>query len=87
MGKQPHCFLPSGALVIRKEDFNPERIMLDDTFINLPDIRVGAHFTQPIVGIISYDFGNYRLEPTEKLEFTQGTNQAEAAVFPSRMVK
>jgi predicted extracellular nuclease len=71
-GKDATVLSPRGTLVLRENDANPERIMLDDTFINLPDILSGARFTQPIVGIISYDFGNFRLQPTEKLKFIQG---------------
>ncbi len=58
-----------GTLVIREHDFNPERILLDDSFIQIPNITIGTHFTGPIRGVISYDFMNYRLLPTEKLSY------------------
>ena len=60
----------TGALVIRQNDFNPERIMIDDAFIFMPDVRQGNRFTKPITGIITYDYTNYRLSPTQKLSFT-----------------
>jgi hypothetical protein len=70
-----------GVLVLRPDDVNPERILVDDAFINIPDIQVGAQFTQPIIGIISYDFGNFRLLATEKLNFSQGNPIREAITF------
>lgn len=72
-GKDADLLSEFGVLVLRHDDFNPERIMLDDKFIHMPDILTGARFSQPIRGIMMYDFGNYRLQPVEKLVFTQGT--------------
>ena len=68
-GKNAGLLSDSGAIVIRENDFNPERIILDDAFIQMPKILLGSSFTAPIRGVISYDFGNYRLSPTEKLIF------------------
>lgn len=58
-----------GVLLLAENDANPERIMLDDKFIQMPDIKLGDLITQPIIGIVDYDFGNYRILPTEKLVF------------------
>ena len=68
-GKNTSGLSPIGVLLLAEDDANPERIMLDDKFIRMPDILVGDVFTQPIVGIIDYDFGNFRIQPTEKLVF------------------
>ena len=57
-GKNAGVLSPRGVLVLRQEDANPERIILDDTFINMPAIRVGARFTEPIIGIMDYSYGN-----------------------------
>ncbi|NLB71962.1 MAG: nuclease, partial [Chloroflexi bacterium] len=38
-------------------------------FIAMPEIEIGDAFTSPIVGIVSYDFGNYRIQPIEKLVY------------------
>jgi len=76
-GKNATVLSSRGVLVLRSEDFNPERILIDDAFINIPEIQVGALFDQPIVGVISYDFGNFRLLPTEKLTFSQGNPTRE----------
>ena len=69
MGKNASGLNPDGVLLLAEDDANPERIMLDDKFIQMPEIRVGDVFTQPIVGIIDYDFGNYRIQPTAKPVF------------------
>ena len=75
-GKHASGLSQAGVLLLAEEDPNPERIMLDDKFIKMPDIRVGDVFTQPIIGIIDYDFGNYRILPTDKLLFeTKGLVQ------------
>ncbi|MDD2522854.1 MAG: endonuclease/exonuclease/phosphatase family protein [Anaerolineaceae bacterium] len=68
-GKNVSGMSPAGLLLLAEDDPNPERIMLDDKFIRMPAVSVGDIFTQPIIGIVDYDFGNYRILPTEKLVF------------------
>ncbi|MFZ3070724.1 MAG: endonuclease/exonuclease/phosphatase family protein [Anaerolineaceae bacterium] len=70
-----------GVLVLQEDDSNPERIMLDDAFITMPDILVGAEFTTPIIGIMDYTFGNFKLQPTTKLKFIQGAQPFDAISF------
>lgn len=70
----------TGALVIQNGDFNPEKIIIDDTFILMPDVIQGAEFTRPIVGIITYDFTNFRLSPTQKLVFTQSNLSSKSVI-------
>jgi predicted extracellular nuclease len=50
-----------GGIVIRPADFNPERIMLDDTLADTPDVNVGDHFAGSVTGVLDYSFGNYKL--------------------------
>ena len=52
---------PRGGIVVRASDFNPERLLLDDTLTATPDVNVGDHFAGPIVGVLDYSFGNYKL--------------------------
>ena len=61
-----------GTIVLRKNDANPERILLDDSLVNLPKVVVGDQFSQPIIGILDYTFGAYKLQPTHKLPVTPG---------------
>ena len=66
-GQDAGIFSDEGVLILRESDPNPERIMLDDAFIMMPEIHVGAVFSQPIMGVVDYDFGNYRIQPLNKL--------------------
>jgi predicted extracellular nuclease len=61
--------LNGGVLLMSEDDPNPERLLIDDAFIAMPEIEIGDAFTSPIVGIVSYDFGNYRIQPIEKLVY------------------
>ncbi len=59
---------PRGGIVVRKRDFNPERILIDDDIIpNEPLVHVGARFVEPVVGVIGYSFGNFKLNNSEPL--------------------
>ena len=69
MGKNASGLSPASVLLLAEDDPNPERIMLDDKFIRMPDLLVGDVLTQPIIGIVDYDFGNYKIQPTEKIAF------------------
>lgn len=80
-GKDASIFSERGVLVIQEDDYNPERILLDDAFVNMPDILVGAQFTTPIIGIMDYNFGNFKLEPTQKLKFEQGNNPEDTVRY------
>ena len=57
-----------GGLLIRPDDFNPERIHLDDRLLlpaSLPLLNVGDRFKSPVVGILDYSFGNFKLDVSE----------------------
>jgi hypothetical protein len=45
-----------GGLLIRPDDFNPERIILDDTLVATPVVNVRDSFTTPVVGVMDYSF-------------------------------
>ncbi|MFD2569251.1 putative Ig domain-containing protein [Spirosoma soli] len=77
-------------------DFNPERILIDDLLSganSLPNVNVGAVLST-IVGVVTYDFQNYRVLPTiaptvvtpnpatkEITTLTNGANQVTIATF------
>ncbi|MEN6531235.1 MAG: endonuclease/exonuclease/phosphatase family protein [Anaerolineaceae bacterium] len=65
-GQNAGIFSKEGVLVLRESDPNPERILLDDAFILMPEIYVGAVFSEPIVGVVGYDYGNYRVQLLSK---------------------
>jgi len=70
-GLDAGIFSSEGVLVLREADPNPERIMLDDAYIMMPGIHVGAVFSDPIVGVVDYDFGNYRIQLVSKPVLSQ----------------
>jgi predicted extracellular nuclease len=54
-----------GGIVVRANDFNPERIILNDLITGgptLPSVNVGASFPGAIVGVMDYNFGNFKLQ-------------------------
>ncbi|MEO7910395.1 MAG: endonuclease/exonuclease/phosphatase family protein [Roseiflexaceae bacterium] len=64
-----------GGIVVRPEDFNPERIILSDLITggpNLPTANVGDHFDAPAIGVLDYNAGNYKLEITAPLNAISG---------------
>jgi predicted extracellular nuclease len=59
---------PRGGIVVRPTDFNPERVIVDDENFrpaaSTPDANVGDHFADPLVGVMDYSFGNFKLQLT-----------------------
>ena len=56
---------PRGGVKLRRGDFNPERILVDDAFLPIPSVKVGDGFAGSIVGILDYRSGNFRVSATE----------------------
>jgi uncharacterized protein len=57
-----------GGIVIQPTDFNPERVIIDDTIIGggtMPAVDVGDGFADAVVGVLDYSFGNFKLLVTE----------------------
>ena len=63
-GAHAGVMTPRGGLVIRPDDFNPERIILDDSLRQLPFVNTGDTADGPIIGVMDYTFGNYKLQVT-----------------------
>ena len=61
-----------GGVVIGQNDFNPERIFIDDLFQATPQVNVGDSFTGPIIGVMDYSFGNFKLLATQALTSVSG---------------
>jgi predicted extracellular nuclease len=72
------------GLVIRENDFNPERIHLDDRLMlgELPLLDVGDRFKSPVVGIVDYSFGNFKLDVSEPFTPVSGNLKRESARVP-----
>ena len=71
-----------GGVVISTNDFNPERIQLDDTIIATPVVNVGDRFTTSVVGVMDYSFGNFKLNITNALTRVDGGIQREVTRAP-----
>jgi uncharacterized repeat protein (TIGR01451 family) len=62
------------GILAEEDDFNPERIILTDDINSTPDVNVGDTFTSPIIGVIDYSFGNYKLQPLSELTTASSGN-------------
>ena len=52
---------PRGGIVIRPDDFNPERLFLSGELAALPELNVGDRFNGELEGVLDYSSGNYKL--------------------------
>jgi len=73
-----------GGLVIQEGDFNPERIILDDGLRQMPFVQTGDYSVEPIIGVMDYTYGNYKLQPTASVSFESGGLEPETVVSPSQ---
>jgi hypothetical protein len=71
-----------GGVVISADDFNPERIFLDDTILATPVVNVADGFTTPAVGVLDYSFGNFKLYVTSPLTRVDGGLEREVTRLP-----
>ena len=71
-----------GGIIVRPTDFNPERVMLDDLFLPTPPVDVADHFTTSAVGVLTYDFANYKIAVTQPLTRVGGGLQREVTALP-----
>ncbi len=74
-----------GGIVIRPNDFNPERIILDDALIgagNMPLANVGDTLSGATVGVQDYSFGNFKFLVTTAPALAAGGLQREVTTAP-----
>jgi uncharacterized protein len=71
-----------GGILVRPNDFNPERIILDDTLLPTPVVNVRDRFTTSVVGVMDYSFGNFKLNITAPLARVDGGLQREVTRAP-----
>jgi predicted extracellular nuclease len=72
---------PRGGIIVRPDDFNPERFILDDVIGDTPTTNTGAKLSSPIVAVADYSFGNYKYYPTADVTAT-GDLQRETTDAP-----
>jgi predicted extracellular nuclease len=69
-----------GGVYVTPEDSNPERVIVDDALVaGAPLVSTGDRFDGPIVGVMGYADGSYRLLNTERLpRVVRGEPSSEA---------
>ncbi len=72
-----------GGIVVGAADFNPERIILADTLVPLPQANVGDHFAEPIVGVLDYSFGNFKVLVTLPPTIVPGNLARQSSTGPA----
>lgn len=72
-----------GGIIVRPNDFNPERIQFDDNFVNTPVVNVGDQFSGSAVGVVDYNFGNFEVLPTQSLPPVSGNLAKETTAAPA----
>jgi len=80
MGENASIRSPRGGIVIRENDYNPERIMIDDKLQETPLVNVGDMAEGPIIGVMDYDFGFYKIQVTSEVAFESGILDPESPV-------
>ena len=85
-GTSPSGLSKRGTLTIRPDDFNPERIQIDDDFglspMAPPVVKVGDSLGD-VTGVVNYGFGNYEVRFTEAFTHTRGLLKPEATHLSS----
>jgi uncharacterized protein len=73
-----------GTLNISQNDFNPEKVQIDpDSGVfdfDLPQVATGAQLGD-ITGVVSYNFGNFEIIPTQAFTATNSTLQPEVTTI------
>jgi len=69
---------PRGGIVIRQNDYNPERVIIDDALMATPFANTGDTFAGATIGVLDYSFGNFKLLVTSLGTLTSGGLTREA---------
>ncbi|MGH8982882.1 MAG: Ig-like domain-containing protein, partial [Acidimicrobiia bacterium] len=74
---------PRGGIIISPDDFNPERILLDDTlFSHGAVVNVGDRFPGAVTAVVDYSFGNFKFNVTGPLAPVSGGLERETTASP-----
>ena len=85
-GANATTMTPRGGVVIGPGDLNPERMVIDDEWFKtgppaMPAVNVGGTFPGAHVGILDYDFGEYRIQlRSQPVPASTGVSVRETAV-------
>ena len=73
-----------GGITIRPNDFNPERIIFDDALVSdEPIVTTGDRFTGPLVGVVSFSYGNFKVLNPLPMPPVESANLAQETTTPA----
>ncbi len=73
-----------GALVVRPDDSNPERLIVDDALVkDEPKVTLGDRFDGDIIGVLDYSYGNFKLLNTQPLPAVNPGHLTEESASPA----
>ena len=73
-----------GGILYSYADGNPERIIVDDGIVPMPQgLNVGDHFAGSVTGGVDYSFGLFMVELTQSPVRVPGTLTKEATILPT----
>jgi predicted extracellular nuclease len=75
-------FTPRGGIKIAAEDFNPERLILDDVIAPTPAVNTGDDLKGPVDAVVDYGFGNFKYLVTSTPERIDNHLQREVTAAP-----
>ncbi|MCR2802423.1 S-layer homology domain-containing protein [Paenibacillus soyae] len=67
----------AGGVILTGVDLNPQRILIAKE--PSAKVKTGDKFTAPIIGVLSYDYSNYKIMPEALPDVEQSGNEREAA--------
>jgi uncharacterized protein len=71
-----------GGILLRPDDGNPERVILDDVLVPMPKLNVGDGYDGPVLGVMDYNFGNPFIEVTNGVGRVDRGLQREQTAAP-----
>src|SRR5947209_19798385 len=73
-----------GGILYSYDDGNPERIIVDDAIVPMPQrLNVGDHFAGSVTGVVDYNFGLFMVELTQAPTRVPGPLTKETTGVPT----
>jgi predicted extracellular nuclease len=74
-----------GGIVLRQNDTNPERVLLDDLLAPVPVAKTGDKLAGVVTGVLDYGFGNFKYLVTQTPTVIDGGLQRERTARTSSL--
>jgi predicted extracellular nuclease len=71
-----------GGVRVTDDDFNPERLIVDDLLVSRPPIVVVGDKMATFTGVVDYAFGNFRVLNLERLQWAARAAMTDADAVP-----